>query len=132
MNLHGIVRGAITVVNQDVLATLRRSTGYTISPDGTQIPAYADTPDIAVQVQAASSDDIRQLDGLNIQGIRRVAYLNGSAMGVVRNLQVGGDLFIFPAGVLPEGDTWLVAHVMEQWGPGSEWCKVALVLQAGS
>lgn len=132
MNLHSIVRGAITAVNADVTATLRRSSGYAISPDGTQIPAYTDTTGIVVQVQAVSSSDIRQLDGLNIQGIRRVAYLNGSAMGIVRNLQVGGDLFVFPTGTMPEGDIWLVAHVMEQWGPGSEWCKCALVLQAGA
>ncbi len=132
MNLHAIVRGAITVVNPDVPATLRRSSGFTIAPDGTQVPEYVDVQGVPVQVQALSFQDLHQLDGLNIQGVRRAVYLNGAAMGIVRNLQVGGDLFIFPAGVLPEGDTWLVAHVLEQWGPGPEWCKCALTLQAGA
>ena len=129
MNLHAIVRGAITVVNADVAATLRRSTGFTIQPDGTQVPDYTDVTGVPVQAQALSYQDLRQLDGLNIQGVRRAAYLNGAAMGIVRNLQIGGDLFIFPAGTMPEGDTWLVAYVLEQWGPGPEWCKVALTLQ---
>lgn len=129
MNLHAIVRGAITTVNQDVPATLRRSNGYVINPDGTQVPGYTDVPGIPVQVQALSFQDLHQLDGLNIQGVRRALYLNGSAMGVVRNLQVGGDLFIFADGILPEGNTWLVAHVLEQWGPGAEWCKCVITLQ---
>lgn len=112
-----------------MIATIRRSTGYDIAPDGTQVPGYVDVPGIAVQVQALSFSDIHQLDGLNIQGTRRAVYLNGAAMGVVRNLQVGGDLFIFPEGTMPEGTVWLVAHVLEQWGPGAEWCKCAITLQ---
>lgn len=132
MNLHAVVRGAITTVNQDVPATLRRSTGYTTNPDGTQVPAYTDIPGIPVQVQALSYMDLKNIEGLNIQGVRRACYLNGAAMAVVRNLQVGGDLFIFADGTIPEGNVWLVAHVLEQWGPGPEWCKCVLTLQVGS
>lgn len=125
MNLHGIVRGAITTVNPDVPVTVRRSNGFSIEPDGVQIPSYTDLA-ITVQVQALTYQDLKQLDGVNINGTRRAVYLNGAAMGVVRNLQVGGDLFIFPSGTLPEGDMWLVAYVLEQW---PDWCKVALTLQ---
>lgn len=132
MNLHSIVRGAITAVNADVAATLRRSNGFTTQPDGTQVPSYTDVPGIAVQVQALSGDDLKHIDGLNIQGVKRVAYLNGAALAIVRNLQFGGDLFIFEEGVIPEGTTWLVTQSLEQWGPGAEWSKVLLVLQNGS
>ena len=128
MNLHGIVRGAITTVNPDVAVNVRRSTGFIIEPDGEQVPSYIDLP-ITVQVQALTYQDLKQLDGVNINGTRRAVYLNGAAMGVVRNLQVGGDLFVFPAGTLPEGDTWLVAYVLEQW---PDWCKCALTLQNGA
>lgn len=132
MNLHAIVSPAIGTVNPFVAATLRRSTGYTTLPDGTQVPSYTDVPGIPVQVQALTYNDLQHLDGLNIQGVRRGAYLNGAAMGVVRDLQVGGDLFIFAPGILPEGNVWLVAHVIEQWGPGPEWCKACLTLQNGA
>ncbi|MGJ2639729.1 hypothetical protein ACR8HR_22510 [Salmonella enterica subsp. enterica serovar Paratyphi A] len=125
MNLHGIVAPAIGAVNPFVPATLRRSTGYTTAPDGSQIPAYSDFA-ISVQVQALTSPDLRLLDGLNIQGVGRAVYLNGVAMGVVRNVNAGGDLFVFPAGLLPEGNIWLAAHVLERW---PDWSKVALSLQ---
>ncbi len=131
MNLHAIVRGAITTVNPDVVATYRRSTGYTTAADGRQVPAYTDVPNVPVQVQALSFQDLQHLSGLNIQGVRRALYLYGTAMGVVRNLQRGGDLFVFAPGILPEGTTWLVAHVIEQWGPGAEWCKACITLQNG-
>ncbi|RUV37415.1 hypothetical protein [Mesorhizobium sp. M7A.F.Ca.MR.148.00.0.0] len=126
MNLHGIVSAAIATVNPFVTATLKRSTGYTTAADGTRTPTYLDVPGVSVQVQALGYSDLQQLDGLNIQGVRRAVYLNGQALAVVRPLQTGGDLFLFPAGTLPEGDTWLVAYVLESW---PDWCKCALTLQ---
>ena len=129
MNLHGIVAPAIAAVNPFVTAMLKRSTGYTTAGDGTRSPTYADVPGVSVQVQALSYSDLQHLDGLNIQGVRRAVYLNGSALAVVRPLQTGGDLFVFPAGTLPEGTTWLVAYVLEEW---PDWYKVAITLQNGA
>ncbi|TIR66396.1 MAG: hypothetical protein E5X24_23645 [Mesorhizobium sp.] len=83
-------------------------------------------PSVSLQAQSLTYNDLQLLDGLNIQGVRRAVYLNGSALGVVRELQVGGDLFVFPAGTFPEGDTWLVALVLESW---PDWCKCAVTLQ---
>lgn len=128
MDLHGIVRGAITSVNPDVSAILRRSTGYTVDADFQQVPTYQDLP-ISAQVQALSYQDLRQIDGLNINGTRRAVYLSGSAMATVRNLQAGGDLVVFPVGTLPGGDIWLVAYVLEQW---PDWAKCVLTLQNGA
>lgn len=128
MNLHSIVTPAISTVNPFVAATVRRSSGYATLPDGTQVPAYTDAS-ISVQVQALTFSDLQQLSSLNIQGARRAVYLNGAALGVVRNLQVGGDLFIFPDGTLPEGNTWLVAHMLEMW---PDWCKAAITVQSGA
>lgn len=126
------MRGAITTVNQDVPATLRRSTGYTTLPDGTQVPAYTDIPGIPVQVQALSYMDLKNIEGLNIQNAKRAVYLNGAAMAVIRNLQFGGDLLIFEDGVLPESNTWLVTQSLEQWGPGAEWSKILITAQIGT
>jgi hypothetical protein len=128
MNLHGIVAPAIAAVNPFVQATLRRSTGYTTAGDGTRSPIYADST-ISVQVQALSADDLRQMDGLNIQGVHRAVYANGAIMGAVRVGQKGGDLIVFAPGTLPEGDTWLATQVLEQW---PDWCRFVITLQNGS
>ena len=125
MNLHAIVSGAIGTVNPHVAATRRRAKGYTTDADGTQVPAYDDAA-VVLQVQALSFSDLRQMDSLNIQGTRRAIYANGAILSVVRVAQVGGDLIIFPPGLLPEGDVWLAAHVLEQW---PDWCKIAITLQ---
>lgn len=129
MNLHGIVAPAIATVNPFVTATLQRSSGYATAGDGTRTPQYTSVPGVSVQVQALTFSDLQHLDGLNIQGVRRAVYLNGHALAVVRELQAGGDLFVFPAGTLPEGNTWLVAYVLEAW---PDWCKCAITLQNGA
>jgi len=128
VNLHALVAPAIGTVNPHVSATLRRAGGYTTQADGTQVPSYQNYPVVA-QVQALSAGDLRQLEGLNIQGARRAVYISGHAFGVVRVGRQGGDLFVFPSGTLPEGDVWLCVHVLEQW---PDWCKCALTLQNGS
>lgn len=129
MNLHGIVRGAITTVNPDVSASVQKSGGSTTLPDGSRVPIYPTPIPVTVQVQALTYNDLVHLDGLGIQGVRRAVYLYGSVMGVVRVDQKGGDKLIFPAGTLPEGNVWLAAHVLEQW---PDWCKIAITLQDGS
>lgn len=126
MNLHGIVSSAIATVNPFVPVELLHSTGYATSPSGKRTPAYAEPVTINVQVQALTYSDLRQLDSLNIQGVRRAVYLDGYALAVVRNLKAGGDLMIFQPGVFVEGTHWLVAHVLEQW---PDWYKVAITLQ---
>lgn len=128
MNLHGIVAPAIATVNPFVSATRRRSIGYTTAPDGSRAPTYSDVS-VRVQVQALTFTDLQHLDGLNIQGVRRAMYLDGPALAAVRPLQAGGDLFVFPAGTFIEGDTWLVAHMLEEW---PDWSKVAITLQNGA
>jgi hypothetical protein len=126
MNLAAIANGAITAVNPNFTATLYSSTG-------SQVVNFVPTPTyaafgIAAQVQPLTSGDLRQLDALNIQGASKAIYLNGAALGVVRVKNRGGDLIVFPANTLPEGDVWLVKASIEQW-QGSLWAKCAVELQ---
>lgn len=125
-NLRAVANSATKIVNPNFPATLRVSTGHTIV-DHVQVPSYADAQVVA-QVQPLSSKDVRQLDGLNIQGAEKVIFLNGAALAIVRVKQLGGDLVVFSPGTLPEGDTWKILASLEQWG-GSTWCKCAVVLQ---
>lgn len=124
MNLSGIVGGVIGVVNPLVVATIRRSTGYSTGADGKRVPGYADPVPVSCQIQALSYSDLMQLEGLNVQGTRRAIYLNGDWEGIVRADRRGGDLI-----TTPDGKVWLVALVLEHW---PDWTKVAATLQDGS
>ena len=83
---------------------------------------------MGAQIQGLQSDDIRLLNGLGIQGVRRKVYLWGTWSGLVRSLQKGNDLMVFP-----DGSEWKVAYVFEDFGHGASgatgWCSVAVVLQ---
>jgi hypothetical protein len=130
MNLHGIVSGIISAVNPMTPATLQISTGSTTNAGGVRTPTYGYPQQVSAQIQALTADDLRQLDGLNIQGTKRGIYLMGKLDGLVRVDGKGGDLITFPDGtVWPFGTTWLTVQVLEQW---PDWCKVAATLQNGS
>ena len=120
MNLHQMAAGYIGMVNPFTRADLLRSTGYTTNPDGTRTPTYDVIHNGMVQVQALSTDDLKQIEGLNIQGAKKGVYLNGNWNGVVRANRQGGDILKF------NGQTWLAVTVLENW---PDWTKLAVVLQ---
>ena len=120
MDLRGLANGVTSTVNPNKTVTVRRSTGYTIGAGRKQVPGYADPVTGPAQIQALDANDIKQLDGLNIQGTVRAIYLRGILAGVVRPDGTGGDL------VEVDGQTWLVVKVLEGW---PTWTKAAIVLQ---
>lgn len=126
MNLHGIVRGAITTVNPDVTAMWSQSTGNTVNADFSQTPAYATAVPIRIQHQALTGGPLRHADALGLQGVLRTVYCYGNKQGVVREAQKGGDLLTFP--LVPNGPTlnWLVVEVTETW---PDWSCVIACLQ---
>ena len=120
MDLRGLANGVTTTVNPNKTVTVRRSTGYTIGAGRKQVPGYADPVTGPAQIQALDANDIKQLDGLNIQGTVRAIYLRGVLAGVVRPDGTGGDI------VQIDGQEWLVVKVLEGW---PTWTKAAIVLQ---
>ena len=120
MDLRGIANGVSSTVNPNKTVTVRRSTGYTIGAGRKQDPGYAPPVTGPAQIQALDANDIKQLDGLNIQGTVRAIYLRGVLAGVVRPDGTGGDLVEIGA------ETWLVVKVLEGW---PTWTKAAIVLQ---
>lgn len=122
MDLHGIANGVITTVNPNETVTVLRSTGYTIGTGAKQVPSYAAPVVGPAQVQALDANDIKQLDGLNIQGTIRAIYLRGTLAGVVRPNQTGGDIVKRKN----ETESWLVVKVLESW---PDWTKAAICLQ---
>lgn len=125
LNLQQIADAVTSAINPDVTAELWKSIGSVTSPSGQRTPSYRKLP-IAVQVQSLTYSDLMQLDGLSIQGVRRAIYASTQVAAIIRVLQKGGDLIVFPNGTLPEGTTWLAAHVLERW---SSWNKIAITLQ---
>lgn len=119
MNLHGIASSAIGTVNPHIRAEMLRSTGYATQADGSRTPTY-ETTRVMVQIQALSTDELKQVEGLNIQGVKNGVYLNGNWNGAVRVGRQGGDLLKF------NGQTWLAVTVLENW---PDWTKLAVVLQ---
>ena len=120
MDLRGLANSVTSTVNPNKTVTVRRSTGYTIGAGRKQVPGYADPVTGPAQIQALDANDIKQLDGINIQGTIRAIYLRGALAGVVRPDGTGGDL------VQIDGQNWLVVKVLEGW---PTWTKAAIVLQ---
>jgi len=121
MNLHGLASGAINIVNPFVPVTIAQSAGWTMSPDGTQVPSYTLVPDVMVQLQPMSSEDLIQIEGLNLTGQKQAIYFTGNWNTIVRTIQIGGDMFL-----LPDGTWWLAAVNLENW---PDWSKLAIVQQ---
>jgi hypothetical protein len=126
VDLRGIVRGAIGVVNPDVQVAWLQYLTYTTDGSGASTPSYASAQTLCAQVQPLSTGQLMHMEQLNIQGVLRAVYLRGAVAGAVREDGTGGDLLQFPE--VPGGAqrTWLVVEVPEQW---PDWCRVICRLQ---
>jgi hypothetical protein len=130
VNLHNIVRGAISAVNPDILGTWRESTGYTTSAAGRPTPTYTDHTAVRMQVQALTGKDLMHEAFMSMQGVKRSVYAQGNIQGVVRPDGTGGDILQFPQNRGGTVRNWLVVCVLETWTPDAGgWCKVGVVLQ---
>ena len=127
MNLHSIAAGVIAAVNPMQRVKLRQNIGFTTNPDFSRTSTYTITT-MNAQIQGMGSDDMRILDGVGISGVRRKCYLWGTWTGIIRGLQKGNDIVIFP-----DGSEWKIAYVFEEFGHGingpSGWTSVALTYQ---
>lgn len=127
MNLHAIASPYIAAVNPPLVVSVRISTSSTTGPGGKRVPVYALPRTMRAQIQAMTSGDLRQVQGLNLNGEKLAAYITGNWDGVSRPDKRGGDLV-----TLPDKSVWLVAMVLENWTRMDNWCKVALVEQNGA
>lgn len=125
MNLRAIANAATSTINPNLVCERWRSIGYDTADSGKRTPKWDKAP-VMVQVQAASDKDLKQADSLNIGGVHRKVFANAQVASLVRIASKGGDLLVFPAGVLPEGTTWLCTVVLERW---PDWCTFTITLQ---
>lgn len=122
MNIRGLANSVTQVVNPNETVSVLRSTGYTTGAGARQVPSYADPVTGIAQVQALDGDDLKQIEGLNIQGTIKAIYLRGALAGVVRPDQTGGDIVKRKN----NAETWLVVKILEAW---PDWVKAVIVLQ---
>lgn len=115
---------------------------YTVSPSqtvateamqavgsGQRSPIWTTTTGVPMQFQALTSDELRQIDGLNISTVKRAVHMNGDLQGIDRPGVKGGDMLLAPTGLTGAAmDTWLVIEVMEAFD-ASGWCRLAVALQ---
>ena len=125
MNLRGLANKYTRLTNNNIQVNWVQSTGYVTDEAGKRTPTTI-TLTVEAQVQALSTSDLQQVDGLNMTGVMRTVYLYGNAAGVVRVDQIGGDILRFPE--VPNGTVrnWLITKVVETW---AEWSKVIVTLQ---
>lgn len=125
MNLRAMANASTQTVNPNIPITYCANSGYTTDAAGHRTPSTTDTA-LTGQVQALTGDDLKHIDGLNVQGLYRSVYLYGNIQGVVRSDKKGGDVLRFPQ--VPGGvvQNWLVVQVMENW---PQWAKVIVCLQ---
>ena len=126
MNLRAVANSTIQVVNPDVIVPIQQSNGYTTSASGARVPLYLPTQNVSCNIEALQYNDIAQIDGLNITGIRRKVYVNGAWNGIERSDQEGGDLLQFPEHPGGPVRSWLVVFVFEQW---ADWCSLCVTQQ---
>jgi hypothetical protein len=111
LNLHSIVRGAITSVNPDTPSIWLKGVGYTTLPNGVQIPIYQPFFNVPVQVQGLSNQDLQHINYLNLEGVLRKVYAYSAVNGAVRAAFQGGDLLVFndwnPVGVKDASGQWV-------------------------
>jgi hypothetical protein len=120
MDLNAIANSVSETINPNIAVSIQASTGYTIGAGLKQVPSYAAAVSGFAQVQELSSSELRQTEGLNIQGVMRKIYLRGPLNAVIRPNSQGGDL------VTIAGQIWLIVKTLELW---PDWCSALIVLQ---
>ncbi|EFM4663029.1 TPA: hypothetical protein RXJ23_001248 [Escherichia coli] len=120
MNLRQMANNAITSINPNIPAILKKYAGETIGSGRKPIPSYLPDQHVTIQLQPISRGDMQHVDGLNIQGLAKVIYVNGNYFSVQRELEQGGDIFVI------NGEQWLVVEPIELW---PDWCRLIAVLQ---
>ena len=121
INVFGAAGNICAPINPHIKATVRFSTGDVDNPDGSVTPLYQ-MAQLDIEVQALSSEDLKQVQDINQQADMRSVYVYGAMRALNRPLAIGGDILTF------YGSDWLVTQQLEEWGSG-EWSKVVVTRQ---
>ncbi|UQS93173.1 head-tail adaptor [Acinetobacter phage Brutus] len=114
LRLAKLANSVITAVNSNTEALLKVSTGFTVTPDGTQVPQYTVQPKV-VQAQSMSVEDLKHLGFANQQGQFLSIYADGMIPAIRRAMQKGTSIIVMN----PYGEAfpteWQVKAVLESY-----------------
>ena len=133
LNLHSIVRGAITSVNNDLDCELYRMTGrHQTDDEGDTTPIFEGPALVKAQFQSISQDMIRQMDMLEITTTTRRVYLYATSSPAQRPwaqwrpLGRSGDVIKDP-----NGSIWTISAVIEDFTSEGWICVLATLQPVG-
>ena len=127
INVHALVRQAVTALHPDETVTLRQSIGQR-NVRGRITPVYGPAQVVQAQVQSLGQNDLAQREATSNTRIDRKAYLfapDGALppQGIVRLLARTGDML-----QRADGSWWLVTAMMEDF-TASGWVCVGITQQ---
>lgn len=122
MNLHNIVRSAITSINPDQTITLKKFLSDVIDEFGKVVNTFEESEVIA-QIQPVSSEKLQHLNNFNTSNTYQKVFLNGLQNGLSQPLSTNGDSFII------DNKEWLIVEAPQQW-KYSGWNSLIISLQA--
>lgn len=122
LRVRSLANSMTVAVNGNVDAVLKVSEGYTVSPDGTQIPKFIEQSKV-LQRQSMSVEDLKHMGFANQQGQFMSVYADGMIPAIRRGVQLGTTLIY----IVPYGETvatiWQVKYVIESY---DDWVKVLI------
>ena len=121
MNLHNIVRPAITAINPDQPVTIKVNQGNEHFAGGI-VKAKWQTISTTAQIQPVPSSEIQFIDNYVASNTYRNFYLNGEFSGLNRRSETGGDIIQW------NGYDWYIDSEPEPWNTAG-WTKVRGVQQ---
>ena len=126
IDLHDLVRGAITAVHPDAAVTVLLPLPFTVDQYGEQQPQYQAAVTMTAQSQPTPEKAVQFLRMQRENSIWRDFYFYGLVPGLSRADEWGGALLYWA------GYEWLVDQVLEDWADGTDgvnWCKVRAIRQ---
>lgn len=124
LNMHGLVRGAIQAVNEDIAGSVYVSTGRT-NVRGILTPTFSAVA-AQLQVQAQKHDPIRHERSLEYSNSYITVYAYGDFSDIERPSGSGGDVVNFLDPNTGMSRWYYISQVLEWW-PG--WCSFECVRQ---
>lgn len=127
INLHAVVRTAITSLHPDETVTLRQSVGQR-NVRGRITPVYGPAQTVQAQIQSLGQNDLAQAEQASTTRVDRKAYLYAPnpalpPQGIVRPLSRNGDML-----QRADGTWWLVTAMIEDF-TASGWVCVGITQQ---
>lgn len=122
LRVRAIANTMTVAVNENTSAILKVSEGYTVTPDGTQIPKYVQQERI-LQTQSMDVEDLAHLGFANQQGQFMLAYADGMIPAIRRGMQLGTTIIILKPYGEDVATIWQVKKVVESY---NDWVKVLI------